>query len=158
MSYQRQKSTTILPTDGPGPGAFFAEQTRQNDIANAWRMAWCAGSRTGIIEGSGVVDADEYLDFRINGGADGVNGYTFNVIVELRSEDGVTTIEPQLYDVTAAPALVATTGGSPTASTTWTRQVMTIASLPGATKFYRVRANKVGTGNARMIAYLETIG
>lgn len=158
MGFERQKNTPFTVVDTLGPDVTFAERTRKNDIANAWRAQWVAGSRMGIIEGTGVQDADNYLDFRIDGDAAG--GYTYQVIAEVLTFDAGTTIEPQVYDVTipSAPVLVATGGGSPSASLTWSRQILLLGALPATVNFYRVRCNKVGAANARMIAYLETVG
>ena len=155
MSYAKHKPTAIITTDPIDPT--FGERTRQNDIANAFRFSWIGGSRSGLIEGTGVQDLDEYIDFRIDGTV--ISGYTVSIVCECLTLAAGTTITPELWDVTGTPELVTTTGGVAVNAQAWTRVVLAVPAWTAALRYYRVRANKSNaTNDARMIAYLEFVG
>lgn len=155
MGYAKHKGTPIVDDDPINTA--FGERTRLNDISNAFRAIWMAGSRQGLIEGDTDQDADNYIDLRLDSAIMG--GYTLNLIVEVLTLDAGTTIQPKLWDVTSTPAIVTTTGGAASASLTWARQTLGIAALNSGVKFYRVRATKSNAAaGVRMLAYLEITG
>lgn len=143
MAFQKLKSTAFILDDKWS--LQVAEKSRLNDIALATRMLPLGGARHLGILGSGTHDAPEYVNLTLDGSV--LAGFTVQARIEVKTEDAGTTVQPQIFDVTASTVHVA---GTPTTSLVWEEQLLTL-TLPGASRQFRLQVVK-SNGNAVVYA------